>query len=127
MRKKCKRITGVIGSSRYELMAASAIVSQCVNFNADIVDDLIERIEKLEQTAECENKGDKKGDIKMLIKNKWINKTVRYSVTDCVGLCTAVAYYRTGEVRLLIEFNDTTGRPCEWWIDERNAIEVNED
>ena len=54
----------------------------------------------------------------------WLNKNVRYTVTGVSGICTAVATYRTGETRLLIEFNDTTGRPCEWWIDERNAEAV---
>ena len=54
----------------------------------------------------------------------WLNKKVRYIITGGEGICTAVAYYRTGETRLLIEFNDATGRPCEWWIDEKNAKEI---
>lgn len=55
---------------------------------------------------------------------KWLNRRIKYTVTGCIGICTAVAHYRTGETRLLIEFNDSTGRPCEWWIDEKNAEEA---
>lgn len=52
---------------------------------------------------------------------KWMNKKIRYTVTGYTGICTAVAYYSTGECRLLVEANDSTGRPCEWWVDARKA------
>lgn len=58
---------------------------------------------------------------------KWLGKKVKYTVTGCVGVCTAVAVYHTGVNRLLIEFNDSTGRPCEWWIDECNAVETDQE
>lgn len=55
---------------------------------------------------------------------KWLNKKAKYTITGISGICTAVASYITGERKLMIEFNDNSGRPCEHWIDERHAEEV---
>ena len=53
---------------------------------------------------------------------EYLGEVVTYSVTGCEGTCIGVAEYRNGVKKLLITFNDTTGRPCEWWIDKADAI-----
>ena len=58
---------------------------------------------------------------------KYMGKKIRYTITGFTGICTAVTYYRTGEYRLMIEANDSTGRPCEWWIDTKNAEVIEQD
>ena len=52
---------------------------------------------------------------------KWINKEVRYKTTGFSGVCTAVCFYSTGKVALLLEANDTTGRPIEHWVNTEFA------
>lgn len=57
---------------------------------------------------------------------KWLNKKVRYTTTGFVGKCTAVALYSTGKISLLLEANDTTGRPIEYWITSEYAKIIGE-
>ena len=51
----------------------------------------------------------------------WLNKKVKYTVTGFVGVVTGFAIYANGRECLLLEANDNTGRPIEWWIDTKFA------
>lgn len=52
---------------------------------------------------------------------KYLNKMVRYTVTGFCGVVTAYAVYARGETMLLVESNDTTGRPIEFWISSKQV------
>lgn len=54
----------------------------------------------------------------------WLGKEVKDTLTGYIGKVTAVALYITSETRLLVEGIDTTGRPIEWWIDEKRVAVI---
>ena len=54
----------------------------------------------------------------------WLGKQVKDTLTGYSGKVTAVALYLTGETRLLVEGIDTTGRPIEWWLDEKRVAVI---
>ena len=49
----------------------------------------------------------------------YFGEKVREILTGYVGKITAVAEYDTGEIRYLVEGLDNTGRPMEFWYDEK--------
>ena len=54
----------------------------------------------------------------------WLNNKVKDELTGYNGTVTAVAVYNTGEVRLLVETVDSTGRPIGWWFDAKRTIAI---
>lgn len=52
---------------------------------------------------------------------RYMKQRIRYITTGFEGVCTAVAFYADGRVLLLLEANDSTGRPIEHWIDRQYA------
>ena len=43
-------------------------------------------------------------------------------VTGYSGRVTALALYITGEITYLIENVDSTGRPCDYWVNESRIV-----